>query len=434
MRESPFSRRSVILLIACAAALVAASVLLRAYGGSAISGGKKFAPGAHSVSAIGHAGFYDLLRRLDLPVSRIAGNALATVGANGTLIVAEPDVSYNTNTLEPKLMQAPRLLLVLPKWRGTQDMMRPSWVSEVTPVPLDTARQVLSIVAGVRSTVSRRELSDNEVKAWRINTIGIEPTLPDIVQLIRADRMTPLVGDNNGMLLGEIVNARRKIWILSDPDVLSNHGIGSGDNAIFMFAVIDALRSWNNSDSDAPIVYDEEVHGFRAPQGSLLELLFSFPFIIVIALVCITAALIAASGAGRFGAPIIPRPVLDFGKANLISNSARLLDYAGHHPEALKRYIRMTMNSTANALRAPRPDDSTRGNESTTAWLDRVGKSRGVSSSCTDILRVLRIANTDADSSLSLLLEGAKKIYNWKKEILQGESVVHESLIHKRHR
>ena len=423
MRESPFSRRSVILLIACVTALVAASFLLRAFGENLVLVGNKPVLGVRSISAIGHAGFYDLLRRLDRPVSRSAGSALSTVGTKGTLIVAEPRVSYVIDDIESKIMQAPRLLLVLPKWHGTPDESNHSWVSEVETVPLNTARRVLSIVTGPRSTVFRKALSSDVKNAWQINTVGIEPSLHNLVQLIRADEMTPIVGDNNEILLGEIGNSRRKIWILSDPDVLSNHGITNGDNAAFMLAVVDALRLWNNSDLSAPIVFDESVHGSQVSNSSPLELLFNFPFVIVTALFCAAVAILAASGAGRFGAPVVPKPVLNFGKANLIGNGARLLDYAGHHPEVLKRYIRMTIQSAANALRALRHDDSTHGNESITVWLDRVGKSRGVSSSCTDIAHVLRASNAEAESSLPRLFEGAKRIYDWKQEILKVESV-----------
>jgi hypothetical protein len=229
--------------------------------------------------------------------------------------------------------------------------------------------------------------------------------------------MTPLVGGKDGILLGEIEDEGRKIWVLSDPDVLSNHGIVRGDNAAFMLAVVDELRSWNDAPLDAPIIFDQSIHGFREQRGSLLTLLFSFPFVIVTALTCVAAALLLMSGTGRFGAPIVPKPALDFGKANLIANSARLLDYAGHHAEALERYIRMTLRSTARALRAPGFSESKHGDSALSEWLDRVGRSRGVNASFAEIMHVLHGADA-SENNLPLLFKNAKKIFDWKQAIL----------------
>jgi len=113
MNQSLFSSRAVILLIACATALAAASTLLHARG---VTPGRQFSAEAnsHSISAIGHAGFYDLLRRLGRPVSRNAGNVPPATLARGTLIAAEPNIRYLQNANE-RLTGVSRLLLVLPK-------------------------------------------------------------------------------------------------------------------------------------------------------------------------------------------------------------------------------------------------------------------------------------------------------------------------------
>jgi len=259
------------------------------------------------------------------------------------------------------------------------------------------------------------------------------------VQLIQSGEITPLVGNSEGMLLGEIEIAGRKIWVLSDPDIMSNHGIVNGDNAAFMLATIDMLRSWNNSSPDAAIVFDGVVHGFRERQESPFSLLFGFPFVIVTILTCIAAVLLALSGMSRFGAPLVSKPALDFGKANLISNGARLLDYAGHHAEVLVRYMGMTLNSVESALRAPAGHGD---NMATSEWLDRVGRSRGVRVSCVDFFRIYHDCQALLDSGVSAkkttkdepslpdlnsLFKNAKKIYDWKQEILKGEGVTHGS-------
>ncbi|MCL1874830.1 MAG: hypothetical protein FWF87_01060 [Synergistaceae bacterium] len=419
MNKAPFSPRSVTLLIAFTTALAAMSVLLHNNDMVPITAGERFASNSYSISAIGHSGFYDLLRRLDQPVSRNAGNALAAAGKQGVLIAAEPDLRHALSAGTLRFMDAPRLLIVLPKWRGTQDRNRSLWVSEVELVSQNTAQQVLTIAAGRESALFYRILNDSENMVWHVNEIGIEPSLPNVIQLIRSEKIMPIVGNRDNMLLGEIRTANEnKIWVLSDPDILSNHGIVKGENAAFMLSVIDSLRKWNNSGSKTVIVFDETIHGFQEQPGSIFSLPFRFPFVIVTVLTCITAALLILSGTGRFGVPIVPKPALGFGKVNLIGNSARLLDYAGHHRAVLERYINMTLRSAAAALHAPHFGDSRAERANLCKWLDRVGRSRGVTASCKDFL---------IDGEHDRLFERAINAHDWKKEILKRESVYHGS-------
>ena len=411
MKRFPFSRSALVLLIACATALFALSVLLSAYGEDPVSFGSKFKPGSYSTSAVGYAGFYDTLRRLGRPVTRSVGNTLASTGTRGTLIIAEPELGYTGNSDGIKLMSVPRLLIVLPKWQGIQDENRPAWVAGVKPVPLILAQQTLGLVLDSRSNVFRKEWPEE----WRVNDVGFFPSGTGVVQLIRSEEMRPIVGDGEGMLVGEILKSDRKIWVLSDPDILSNHGIVKGDNALFMLTLVDALRFWKNDDPGAPVVFDETVHGFQKTRISPIKLLFRLPFGVVTILACCTAALLVLAGTSRFGVPRVPKPILDFGKANLIGNSARLLDYAGHHSFVLRRYVGMTIRSVAEVLHAPRNLDE----PALAAWLDQIGKTRGVEKSCASIVQTVTYLDTGERRSLHRLFESAWDIHRWKREILK---------------
>lgn len=410
MKNAPFSRSALLLLFACATSLFALSVLLRAYDATPASSGDKTAPNSYSVSAIGHAGFYDLLRRMDVPVSRSLGNALAMTGRHGTLIAVEPERWRMTSDDSLKLGKAPRLLLVLPKWRGVRDDRRPAWISAAKLVSPELARQTLALVSG-RSDVMRKAWPET----WPTNSLGTSPSGSGEVQLVRSGELRPVVGDADGMLVGELTGKDgRIVWVLSDPDVLSNHGLVKGGNAVFMLALVDELRKRNNEERGAPVVFDETVHGFREAQGTPLTLLFRFPFVIVTALLCATGGLLTLAGSTRFGAPALPRPHLDFGKEQLIGNSARLLDYAGHHDAVLKRYIRMTIRAAARGLHAP----SDLNEPALAAWLDRIGKARGVKDSCAAILHSASNLNTGDSRDRLFALAGA--IHRWKGDILHG--------------
>ena len=252
MKGAVFSRQALVLLLASATALFALSILLQAYDNGPVATGDKTRPGAYSVSAVGHAGFYEILRRLDRPVSRGAGNALALAGSRGTLIVAEPEQKYISSDEGVKLLSAQRLLLVLPKWRGIQDPDRPAWIEQANLFPATIARQVLALASWDNAIIRQPWPAQ-----WKTNTIGFTPTGTGTIQLIRLPASPPLIGSpslrplvatDEGILLGERVEDGRRVLVLSDPDIVANHGIGKGDNAAFMVAVIDELRRWKNDD------------------------------------------------------------------------------------------------------------------------------------------------------------------------------------------
>lgn len=405
-----FSRNAIILIIACAVVLFALSVLLKAYDNKPRSAGSPADPGSYSVSALGYEGFYDTLRRLKRPVMRSAGNPLGMTGNNGTLIVAEPDTVRISTSETIKLLTAPRLLLVLPKWSGRPDEARPLWIDKATPVSINHAQQTMRLLLGPESVVFRADWP----QAWATNLTGITPTGRDIVQLIQSDKLKPIVGNANGMLVGEMEERGRVIWVLADPDIMANHGITKGDNAAFMTALVDILRHRNNNDSDAPIVFDETVHGYYLPKASPLGLIFRFPFVVVTWIICCTAVLLVWSGARRFGAPLVVKPPLDFGKAGLINNGARLLDYAGYQGVVIKRYVRMVIRTTGQALHAPGGLSET----DLAVWLDRIGKARGVEASCAEILRNVNRLYDNDKYSLTRLFQSAWDIHRWKGEIL----------------
>ncbi|MDR0648553.1 MAG: hypothetical protein LBF92_04400 [Synergistaceae bacterium] len=413
MSAPAFSRRAVVLLVLSAVAFFALSAILSSMGSPGLSGDRAGA-GAYSVSAIGCAGFFDLLVSRGLPALISTGDPLSDAGRHGTVIVAAPDVQFIGSDGAMYMERARRLLLILPKWRGSPDEERPRWIAGVEPLPMIIAQEALALAPSAGSRVFRKEWPHG----WAIDEIGHEPSGSGIVQLIRPESMKVLVGDGDGALLAEITEGDRKIWVLSDPDVVSNHGITKGGNAAFALALVEGLRETGNGSAGAPVVFDETAHGFHASDAPPYRALFSIPFSVVTVLAFCSALMMLWAGYGRFGAPCPAPSQLGFGKARLIDNSARLLDYGGHHAAALSRYVRMTVRSAARALHAPGGLDE----PSLVEWLDRIGLARGVSGSCKDILR----RADDADGTKGELAKRrfacAMDIYRWKGEVIDGSA------------
>ncbi|MDR1471948.1 MAG: hypothetical protein LBS75_05440 [Synergistaceae bacterium] len=425
MREALFSRRAVSFLAAWVAALFAIAVMLGVRETPPVLADSSGA-GTYSISAVGCAGFYDLLQRLDFPVERGASDAASAAGDDGTLIVVEPGIQYLADGSAEDMDSATRVLIVLPKRNWSGDPKRSGWVSQTWLKSEMSVERTLWAVTNETLDVVRKEWPDE----WPVNEIGREPSGAGSVQLVSSKGVRAIVGGGDGALLCELPDASRKIWVLSDPDVLANHGIVRGENARFMLEVVDRLSMWENDDPCASIVFAESVHGFGAPSGgalgdgrvTLAGLLLRFPFAVVTALICCSAALAVMAGASRFGAPRPRGPALDFGKSHLISNSARLLDYGGHHAAVIGRYVRMAMRAAASGLHAPEDMDERAAAE----WLDRIGLSRGTELSCASILRELYEAEAHDRENLPRLFEIAQRISRWKGEILVGEHAIHK--------
>lgn len=411
MKNSPFSPQTLALLVAAGLLLLALSIILSAFSPPGVSGDAKSNPHSYSTSLIGHAGFYEMLHSLGRPVMRGLGDSVEMAGQAGVVLAIEPKAAVFEGGHGRKLLKSQRLLLVLPKWWGTVDPFDRNWVGAMALMPLTDIQAVAKLV-DQEAVVGRHQWPT----IWAQNRFGFNPVGQGELQLIKSPKLRPLIGTSEGMLLGEMTVEGRRIMVLSDPDLLSNLGLGRGDNAALMLEVVDELRSWkNNFGGLAPVVFDEVVHDLQMADGSFWQMLFRFPYAIATALAAASALMAALAGSGRFGAPLKPKAELDFGKAQLIANSVRLLDFAGHHGEILKNYIWMVVRMVARDLHAPRGQ----GDKAVVEWLDRLGRSKGLSRSCTEIIRSASLEAGDPKNVQRLYL-CARDIHLWKGEMLNG--------------
>ena len=408
MSGGPFSRSALLVLFSCGVLLFALSVLLPAYD-TAPRAVSASITNSYNASAVGHAVLYEMLRRLDFPLSRRLGGQPIPRGRGALLVLAEPDSRLPAES-GAELLFAPCRLLVLPKWRGVKDEKHPGRIVKARPLPVDEAARVYLTFADATGTVVRTLWPS----AWTVNELGVTPSGGEVVQLVRSAKMRPVVGTKAGMLVGELREGGSRVWVLSDPDVLSNHGLVRGDNAAFMIALLAAIRGEGPGRAGSPVVFDESLHGFRQPEDTSLRLLFSFPFSLVVLLICASGALLALAGARRFGVPQRAAPACAFGTEELIANSARMLDYAGYQDTTLRRYARMTLRAAGRALHAPPGLDE----RALTAWLDSIGRARGVEASCAEILNEIDRTPSGGRRALERLFTLAGNMHQWKEEIL----------------
>lgn len=402
---SVFSPRLLLGWLAAAVLIFAASLFFLGAGGdSGKPGADTIGPSSFSRSAIGYAGIAEILHRLDIPVVKSQYHALGKLHAGGVLVITDPKptmVVDDDATVDDDLEGAKTMLLVLPKWHGVASEQHRGWIETAHLIDSESVRWALCL-ALAKGDVVRPGL----LKGWSQNQLGVAPTLDDTVQLMRGAQLKPIVANSDGILVGEIPRKGRRLWILADPDVMANHGIGLKGNAAFSVALIDALRG-----SGGNVVFDETLHGYVARPVSPLKLLVQFPFVFATAQLLLAVALLLWATVGRFGAPAAAAVALDAGKLGLIENTAKLLDFAGHHRMMVRRYGQASVRDAARLLRAPRGLSDGQ----LVDWLQRVGRARGVTS---DIALLYREIEAGAEAKRLTAIAGA--IHYWKGEILNG--------------
>jgi hypothetical protein len=406
MNDQPiFPFRVLIGWISAAVALFAIALYFMASGDS--GGGDSIGPSTFSRSAVGYAGIAEVLQRLGVAVVKSQYDSLAKASAGSVVVIAEPRTNAASEaTMRALIATNATILLVLPKWSGAPSEDHPGWLGTLGERQVGDALWTLKLVAP-KAEVTRER---NKV-FWTTNALGIAPTIDQPIQLIRGQPLRPIVAAPEGMLIGEIVRGNRRIWVLSDPDIISNQGFGQGNNAALSVAAINRLRA-----ADASVIFDETVHGFLARPASPFLLLFRFPFVVATIQGLVAVALLLWATLGRFGAPQSLPPPLNAGRSGLLQNMASLIEFTGHQETIIRRYVLETVRDVGRQLHAPR---GISGN-ALVAWLQRAGSARSVETDCGAVIRQIEDMPEGRRRNLSTLVRLARQIHQWKGEIIDG--------------
>jgi hypothetical protein len=406
MSEPIFSRRVLIGWVGAAVATFAISLYFLGRGGEP-GGADAVGPSTYSRSAIGHAGIADTLQRLGVPVVKSRNNSADKLGKDGVLVLAEPRPSAVSEPALRALLDARAVLLVLPKWTGRASEKRPGWLATAEEGSPSRAQWALDLVAGGGEVVREQQMP-----VWETNLLRRQPQLTSPVQLIRSGAMRPIVGASAGILVGEL-NRKRTIWVLADPDVIANHGIGQGENAALALAIIDRLRGRGGA-----VVFDETIHGYLAQPANPLALLVEFPFVVATFMIAAALGLLLWATMARFGAAQSAPPPLSAGRQGLLQNVAQLITFAGHQQVMVRRYVQETVRETARQLHAPRGLTG----QGLAIWLTRVGQARGVTVDCAAVIGEVEGLADRRRGDLGPLVRIARDIHRWRREIVDGRS------------
>ncbi|HEX5137200.1 MAG TPA: DUF4350 domain-containing protein [Planctomycetota bacterium] len=397
---NPFRRRTTIILTAVAGVSFLALLLWGIFGPELVparsSGADSF-----SRSALGHHAFVELLHELRVPVVVSRFNSGRKARDAALLVVLEPGIGGSETrrrTLLGMIGQADRTLIVLPKWRGIESEEDPGFIESAELVQPWEVEEVLRAIG---ADVNLVRVPPGDPVSWRAGEVG---ATPDIVapQLLRGNIGGKSATCAQGVLLGRVSTPRGNVFILSDPDLLSNHGLMRPGNALATMGMLALARG----EQDA-VVIDETLHGF-GKEPSLFRSLFEFPLGLATIQALFAAATLLWAAMGRFGAPHPAPPPHEAGKKALIGNIAALLAYGGHGAHALRRYLDGAVAEVRGALHVPAELKAAEAE----ARLDRAHGSIRLG----DLRELVRKESTDRRHILAI----ARRVHRWREETIGG--------------
>lgn len=386
-QPSPFSLRTVVIMLAAGLLAAAAFVVLLAYAPDLRNGHDG---GAHplSVGGTGYHGIVELLDEVGTPTTMVRDED--GIVRSGLLIVTlSPATDSEALKKLAGLRKGKPTLYVLPKWAVMPLMGHGGWVQRVG-LDTATAQGLLTALAPLRVESTKPPVTKKGEKPRQF-AVG------SVMQWLSGAPMTPLLQRLDVPVLASTGDGQ--MFILAEPDLIANHGLKDRRTADLAVEIIQRLRP-----DDGPVAFDLTLHGFGRSRN-LLKTLLVPPFL-ALTLSILAAALLAGLHAfGRFGPARDEPRALPFGKAALIDNAAGLIRRARRGGRMGEAYVGLTRDGAAAAIHAPRLTEP-----ELDALLDRAGPADRPA--FTQLAADARDAKTP-----SAVADAARALYYWRRSL-----------------
>jgi len=345
--DGAFNARTMLLITAIGALAFIAMLVLGAYAPDLRSGRNG---GSHALSngATGFSGIVKLVQE---------------TGRNPLIVRSDPDLqSEDLTVISPEhgwtdlsevlgRRGARATLLVLPKWDAAPDKQRPGWVRVSGLLPAaDPAR---TLYPATPFTIAREKTHGEPLRTLAAGAPAeLQFLAPSVLQTVGSKDIEPLIVNARGaIVLGKL--KRGQFYILADPDLLNNHGMGDERQARAALALLDFL----NSTGATAIRFDVTTNGLGRSR-SPLKLAFDAPFLAVTLTIFAAMLLAGWQALVRFGPVRRPERAIAFGKAALVDNSAALIRKAGREAHLGGRYVDVIRDRAVALFRLPPSLDS----------------------------------------------------------------------------
>lgn len=340
--EGAFRPATIILIVAIGITAFAGMLILGAYAPDLRSGRNG---GTHALSnaATGFSGIVQLARATGRNPLILRNETFLDTE---DLVVLTPENGTTDMSQVLGRRTTRPTLVVLPKWNTEPDPNHSGWVRSRGLRPVWDPERVLAPEFPLR--VHRHRSGGRPL----LTVPGHAPqelrfTAPGPLQTVAGRDLKPLVTDSAGRAV-LIQFGSRPLYLLADPDLLSNRGMADRRQAAAALAMLDFL----NSTGARSVTFDVTLNGLGQTR-SPLRLMFDPPFLA--ATLAIAAALLLAGlqAISRFGPPRRPERAIAFGKAALIDNAAALVRQARREAGLGRRYAEMIRDKAVTVFAVP---------------------------------------------------------------------------------
>ncbi len=284
------------------------------------------------------------------------------------LLFQRDEVDLEVRVLRAKARMAPSLV-VLPKWRSGVRLT--GLAHPVLLIDADATTSVLHAIVG--SKAGRIRHIPQPFSSFEYRPLEGAPLSAElyVAQVFDGNQCTPIIGRPRAMVLAECRlikgTGSETVFVLSDPDLLNNHGMRLGDNARIsadFFEVFSREGRVLVDYSRTNWLTEETVAVSRDRTWSDLRRFFGYPFSILWASAAVAMALLIWRAGLRFG----PIPEADIApsasKEAMNAARARLLRLTHEDGALLSEYVTARLSATATKLFGPAylrhtPDETT---------------------------------------------------------------------------
>jgi len=357
-----FSQRTLFAILALGLVTFLLGLVLAAFAGD-IYGDISADHSSSSRSLVGHRALIELLRRTGVTVIVSRNPGRTTCRPHFPLLLLEPvpcadapgsadapDSEEDPSASLERMLAVARdaatpVVLALPKRAIVPSLRKRGWIQSERLLRDGGEEQLPKAVREAAGEEADRVRRPGALSGLRAESLGMETPRVEIEDpqvLAPAIVREPLLRCREGVLIGRVTSSRdpAPVYVVSDPDLFNNRGLGRGDHAALIHGLITKVLHAEG------VVVDESLHGFTSG-GSFLTRALSFPMVLIVLHGLLAAALLAWSASLRFGKALSPPPELPPGKALLLENTGKLLLAAGDHRTALRRYLRVSMAEVA---------------------------------------------------------------------------------------
>ena len=274
------------------------------------------------------------------------------------MIFAPDELDLISRQVAAKARRA-RTLLILPKWRRGMRLTRiahPVLLNDTAAVN-ELVSQLKLPIGAVAQTPRYFEIFD--FKADTGERLEVSIYAP---RLAAAGECAPLIGDKTRMLLGRCPlkdadgEEQAFVFVLTDPDLLSNHGLALGDNARIAASLLPELAGEKRILIDYSL--SDRLARRNLPERKRtwadLGRFFEYPFTLLwIGFGALTALALWRSWV-RFGAPLPDATEApEASKTAAIDAKARLLRLAGHDGALLAAHVEQRLSHALTEIFGP---------------------------------------------------------------------------------